>query len=218
MRLIPTVALAAMISSVALLPPAGAQEPEGQEQDAPAVENDQVPDELLLPREEADGAEDRKQLLDELYQRLSKSPDKDSAEVVASAIERLWQRSGSDTVDLLMARAGKLMQEEDFDVALKLLNSIIELAPEYSEGWTRRAAVFFLKKDFGKSLEDLRHALALDPSHYKAIQGLALLMQELGDKESALKAFRALLKVHPHLDEALQAVQELSREVEGQGI
>lgn len=189
-----------------------------QAEPGPSAEPQKVPDKFLLPKEQPDGAADRKALLADLYQRLSRAEDVESSRVVASAIEKLWLRSGSDTVDLLMSRVGKLMEDEEFDVALKLLDSIIEIAPDYSEGWTRRAAVFFVRKDFGKSLEDLRQALALDPSHYKAIQGLGLLMQELGDKEAALKAFRRVLKVHPHLEEARQAERELSRDVEGQGI
>lgn len=215
--------------SLALLFGAGMMQPQGlratpNEPAEPEISSDAagpdaaIPDELLLPKDEQDNAEERQKLLGELYERLRKSADEDDAKVVANAIENLWQRSGSDTVDLLMRRSAKLMEEEDFDVALDILNSVIDIAPDYSEGWTRRAAVFFLKKEFTRSMDDLRHALALDPSHYKAIQGLALLMQELGEKEAALEAFRRLLQIHPHLDDALQAIQELTREVEGQGI
>jgi tetratricopeptide (TPR) repeat protein len=182
------------------------------------AEPQKIPERLLLPKEEPDGIADRKELLGELYQRLSKTEDAESASIVATAIEKLWERSGSDTVDLLMNRVAKLMLVKDFDVALQILNSVIDIAPDYSEGWNRRAAVFFVKKEFGKSLENLRHALALDPSHYKAIQGLGLIMQELGDKKAALKAFRHALSVHPHLEDVHQSEKELSREVEGQGI
>lgn len=171
-----------------------------------------------LPKGEVDNVAGRKKILTELYRRLGKAEDEPTAAIVASAIEKLWLRSGSDTVDLLMNRVGLLMGGEEFDVALELLNSVIEIAPAYSEGWNRRAALFFVNKDFARSLDDLRHALALDPLHFKAIQGLGLLMQELGDKEAALKAFRHALKVHPHLEELRQSEQELSREVEGQGI
>lgn len=182
------------------------------------AEPQKIPEEFLLPKNEPDGPADKKKLLSELYNRLSRARDKESASVIASAIEKLWQRSGSDTVDLLMQRVTTLMEAEDFDVALQILNSVVQIAPDYSEAWTRRAAVFYMRKDFTKSLEDLRHALVLDPSHYKAIQGLGLLMQELGEKEAALKAFRQVLKVYPHLEEALEVERELSREVEGQGI
>lgn len=214
--------LAALIFSFAAGTSLSAQEKGDPDQvvpeAAPPVAEEQIPEHLLLPKDEPDGVGDRKKLLAELYRKLGEAPDEQSAKVLSSAIEKLWQRSGSDTIDLLMRRAGLLMEKEDFDDALKLLNEIVEIAPDYSEGWTRRAAVFFVQKDYGKSLRDLRSALALDPSHYKAVQGLALLMQELGDKESSLKAFRHLLKIHPYLDEAQSAINELSREVEGQGI
>ena len=171
-----------------------------------------------LLKEIPDGAKDRRELLGELYGRLSRSEDSESSKVVATAIEKLWLYSGSDTVDLLMSRVGTLMDKEEFDVALQILDSVVEIAPEYPEGWNRRAAVFFLKKDYGKSLESLRNALAIDPSHYKAIQGLGLLMQEMGEKAAALRAYREALKVYPHMDDVRQSEQELAREVEGQGI
>lgn len=183
-----------------------------------SAETQNIPERLLLPKEMPNGIADRKELLGDLYQRLSKTQDAESAKIVASAIEKLWQRSGSDTVDLLMSRVAKLMEVKDLDVAMQILNSVIEIAPAYSEVWNKRAAIFFVKKEFGKSLENLRHALALDPSHYKAIQGLGFIMQELGDKKAALKAFRHALSVHPHLEEVHQSEKELSREVEGQGI
>ncbi len=195
-----------------------AQTPASQARPGRSAEPGDIPEEFLLPKEEQNVVADRKELLGELYLRLKKTQDAGSAELIASAIEKLWLRSGSDTVDLLMGRVSKLMKGKELDIALQLLNSVTEIAPDYSEGWNRRAAVLFVKKDFGKSLESLRHALALDPSHYKAIQGLGLLMQELGDKKAALKAFRHALSVHPHLEDVRQSERELSREVEGQGI
>ena len=171
-----------------------------------------------LPRSVPDIDTDRKQILTDLYDRLRTAEDEPTAALVTKAIEKLWLRSGSPTVDLLMNRVGLLMAADDFDGAPKLLNSIIEIAPAYAEGWSRRAALFFVKKDFARSLEDLRHALAIDPKHFKAIQGLGFLMQELGDNKAALKAFRHALDVHPHLEDLRQSERELSREVEGQGI
>ena len=192
--------------------------------DKPAYPHSKIPDadafsrDDKLSRNEMDNVADRKKILTELYDRLRKAEDEPTAAIVAKAIEKLWLRSGSATVDLLMNRAGALMRDEDHEVALQILNSVIEIAPSYTEGWNRRAALFFVKKDFARSLDDLRHALALDPLHFKAIQGLGLLMQELGDKKAALKAFRHALNVHPHLEELRQAERELTREVEGQGI
>jgi tetratricopeptide (TPR) repeat protein len=160
----------------------------------------------------------KKELLADLFARLREAPDKDSAELVAEAIDKIWMRSGSDTVDLLMSRALQMLQDKNFDVAIDILDSVVEIAPTYPEGWNQRATVFFLKRDFRRSLDDLRHVLALEPRHFKALNGLGLIMQEIGDKEAALKAFRHVLKLYPQLGETRQLEKELTREVEGQGI
>lgn len=161
---------------------------------------------------------DRGKLLSELYGQLIASKDEESAKLVAEAIEKLWLASGSDTVDLLMGRALKSVEEKEHDLALRLLDAVVVIEPSYAEGWNQRATVYYLKQDYRSSLNDLQQVLAIDPRHFKAINGLALIMQELGDKKAALRALRQGLKVHPFLGGAKQSEKELSRDVEGQGI
>ena len=176
-----------------------------------------TPEELLNPPAK-ESAESRKEVLADLFERLRAAADEEDAELVAEAIEKIWRRSGSDTVDLLMARAGDMVRKEQLDVALDILDSVVEIAPDYPEGWNQRATVFFMKRDFRRSLDDLRRVLALEPRHFKAINGLGLIMQELGDKEAALQAFRQVLRIYPRSGDTRQLEQELAREVEGQGI
>lgn len=177
----------------------------------------QGPDALLNPPA-TDDAASRSAVLADLFERLRAAADEGDAALVAEAIEKIWEKSGSDTVDLLMARAGAMVQEEKLDVALDILDSVVAIAPDYAEGWNRRATVFFMKRDFRRSLDDLRRVLALEPRHFKAINGLGLIMQELGDKEAALQAFRQVLRLHPRAGDTKQLERELAREVEGQGI
>lgn len=196
-------------------PPPGGEGPAGPGTGGGAAPKADKGETLVPPAEEIG---DREQLLETLYERLRQAGNEQNAEAVASAIEKLWARSGSDTVDLLMGRAGKMIEEKDLEVATAILDSIVKIAPDYAQAWNRRAAVHFRNGEYRESLEDLRHALALDPKHFNAINGLGMLMQELGDKKAALRAFREVLKVHPYLDEARRMERELSREVEGQGI
>lgn len=175
-------------------------------------------EELLLKPEPKDPEQSRTEVLADLFDRLKKAPNPESAEIVADAIEKIWMKSGSDTVDLLMARAIRMAREENFDLALDILDSVVEIAPEFSEGWNQRATIYFMRRDFRRSLEDLRHVLAIEPRHYKAISGLGLIMRELGDNEAALKAIREALQLYPQSTDSIQMEKELSREVEGQGI
>lgn len=161
---------------------------------------------------------DRAELLEELYKRLAAAGEAESAAVLEKAIEGVWLRSGSDTIDLLMERAAQLQQSGDVGLALRVLASVTELEPEYAEGWNRRAFVFFSEGDYARALQDLQRTLRVDQRHFQAISGLATILRELGDNASALKAYRKALEIHPFLESARKAVDELEREVEGQGI
>jgi tetratricopeptide (TPR) repeat protein len=161
---------------------------------------------------------EREKMLADLYALLATSDDAESAKAVAEAIERIWIHSGSPTVDLLMERAGKAVAEKNFDLAIKLLDHVVALAPDFTEAWNRRAYVFFVRNDVDHALGDLRRVLALDPNHFKALEGLGQILREIGQKKPALEAFRRLLSVHPYWSGAQQAIDELAREIDGQGI
>ncbi|MFA5949776.1 MAG: tetratricopeptide repeat protein [Hyphomicrobium sp.] len=162
--------------------------------------------------------EQRDKLLAELYDRLSAAPDADSAAPIALAIEQLWNYSGSATADLLVQRATMLAQSNRQDLAMKLLTTVVELQPDYAEAWNRRAFLYYLMDDTQRALGDIRRVLALEPKHYKALEGLANILENNGDKKNALKAYDSLLKVYPNMPGAKASRDELLRAVEGQGI
>ena len=132
-------------------------------------------------------------MLAELYSHLSKAPDAEQSTPIAKTIETLWLRSGSETIGLLMRRALKAVEEQRMDLALKLLDSVVDLAPDYAEGFSRRAYVHYLKNDYTSAVGDLRRTLALEPNHYKALEGLGRILRENGQKKSALKIYQELL-------------------------
>ncbi len=153
--------------------------------------------------------------LGELYRKLREAPSKESAQPILQAVEQLRLSSGSFTIDLLMSRAIEAIREGDHDRALLLLDQVVAGAPDYAEGWNQRALVHFLRKSYGASVRDLGRVLALDPHHYNALQGLAVILNDFGRKEQALAAYRQALQVNPHLDEVRKIVDELLREVRG---
>ena len=160
----------------------------------------------------------RRQVLNGLYLQLSHAEDEQRAAVIVSAIESLWLKSGSPTVDVLMVRAMGLVQDEEYDIALRILDTVVEIAPTFSEGWNQRATVHFLQRNVQDSFNDLRRVVVLEPSHFKAVNGLGLILQQMGDKKAALEAYRRALKLNPFLAGAKRSIKELERDVEGQGI
>lgn len=160
----------------------------------------------------------RAKLLDNLYAYLATADSAERATSLASAVERLWLWSGSDTIAVLMNRSLGAANDRNYDLALQLLDTVVELAPDYAEGWNRRAYVYYMQGDMERAMGDLRRVLALEPNHFKALDGVANIMNNLGEKKAALEAYRRLLAVHPFWPGAKEAVDDLKREVDGQGI
>ena len=161
---------------------------------------------------------DSTQNLDKLFAALKVAPTDDSAKYVENRIWALWLAAGGDTANLLMGRVKTAMDGKDLDLAIRLLNAVIDIRPDYVEGWNRRATVYYMKKDFGNALADIREVLAREPRHFGALSGLGMIMQDIGDDKHALEAFRRALAVHPHLERIPDLVKRLTQSVEGRDI
>ena len=61
-----------------------------------------------------------------------------------------------------------------------LCSTVIELAPEFAEGWNRRATVRYLATDIDGSIADVNATLDLEPRHFGALSGLGLCFPRTG--------------------------------------
>lgn len=153
-----------------------------------------------------------------LFGALKAAPDEASAKAIEDRIWAHWLASGSETVNLLMTRVKTAVDKEELDLAIRMLDAIIEIRPQYAEAWNRRATVFYLKKDYASALTDLRQTLRREPRHFAALAGLGTIMQDIGDEKGALDAFRAALALHPRLKGMAERVRTLTEKVEGRPI
>ncbi len=160
----------------------------------------------------------RAKILDELFKRLAASADTDDAQGITSAIERVWMRSGSDTSDLLMARATQAMHKSNPKLAIEILSRITVLHPEWAEAWNKRATLRFINEDYDGSMRDIEQVLKLEPRHYGALVGMGNIFLRTDDKKGALAAYRRALGVHPQMGDLKPIVEKLQLEVEGQDI
>ena len=161
---------------------------------------------------------DRTRGLDFLFGALKAAPDEASARHVEARIWAQWMQTPSDTAALLMTRAKAAMDAKNIDIALKLLDSVVKLRPDYVEAWNRRATLYYLKSDYRHSLEDIQQVLIREPRHFGALAGLGMIMQDIGDDKRALDAFRKALSVNPHLEKVPELVKSLTEKVEGRDI
>jgi tetratricopeptide (TPR) repeat protein len=161
---------------------------------------------------------DKTQNLDRLFDALKVAPDDESAKYVENRIWALWLASSSDTANLLMGRVKAASDAKDYDLAIKLLDAVIDIRPDFVEAWNRRATIYYTKKDFGRALADIHEVLAREPRHFGALSGLGIILQELGDEKEALDAFRRALAIHPHMERIPDLVKKLTEKVDGRDI
>jgi tetratricopeptide (TPR) repeat protein len=161
---------------------------------------------------------DRATQLDGLYAALKQAPTQQIAKEIEKRIDATLLVTESDTLNLLMIRARTTLEAREFDTALSLLDSIIEINPRYTEAWAQRATLYFVRKDIYRSLADLRVVLALEPRHYAALAGLGVILQDLGEDKRALEAFRRAIEINPHIENIPELVRRLKLKVEGREI
>jgi tetratricopeptide (TPR) repeat protein len=161
---------------------------------------------------------ERAKSLDFLFGALKVAPDDESARHVEARIWSIWMQTPSDTAALLMLRARAAMEAQQADVALKLLDAVIKLRPDYVEAWNRRATLYYMQNDYARSLADIAQVLAREPRHFGALAGLGMIMQDLGEDKRALEVFRKALAIDPHLEKVPDLVKTLSEKVEGRDL
>ena len=156
--------------------------------------------------------------LDELFGALQVVKTPHEARMVERVIWGVWLESGSATVDLLMKQVLQAMNEERLDDALEVLDTVVELKPDYAEGWNKRATVYFLLGRYPESISDVDRTLDLEPRHFGALSGLGMIFSQLDDDPRALDAYERALMVNPHLPGAKAAVERLRKTVRGDKI
>ncbi|MEH3119634.1 MAG: tetratricopeptide repeat protein [Methylorubrum populi] len=156
--------------------------------------------------------------LDDLYARLKQAGDEAEAKAIATLIERRLGRSGSATADLLSDRARQAMSGNDLPLAVELMDRAVALEPNWAEGWSRRATVFWRLSDSASAIADLQRALVLEPRHFEAWAALGKLYLAQDDKGRALDAFRRAEGLYPQWDVLKKAIERLTPDVEGRDL
>jgi Tfp pilus assembly protein PilF len=159
---------------------------------------------------ETGGGEDVAALLAELQK-----PDQEGWRRLERQITRAWSRSGSASADLLLQRGREAMRAGQTAAALEHFTALIDHAPEFAEAYHARATAWFMDGKLGRALDDLRAALAYNPSHFSALAGLGRIFEDLQQFDRAREAYRAAATIHPHRADVKTALDRLNKQLDG---
>ena len=153
--------------------------------------------------------------LDDLFVAL-KEAQGEAARAIEAKIVQEWSRSGSASMDLLLDRGRDAMEAEDWRAAIEHFSALLDHAPDFAEGWNARATAYYQAGRIGQSLSDIRRTLALNPRHFGALSGLAIILEQLGEDEGALMAWREVEKISPGRPDLQETIDRLERATEGE--
>lgn len=156
--------------------------------------------------------------LNALFDRLQVTDSETEAAAITNLVWAIWHESDNETVNAFMSKGVEEMSSRNFEAAVSSFNKVIEVDPDFAEGWNKRATVYYLIGEYQASIRDIEQTLALEPRHFGALSGLGLIHLALGSGWEALKAFEAALKVNPHLTSPRAHVEELRRHLRGRPI
>ena len=162
-------------------------------------------------------AEPKNKELDRLYEALTQAKPKTAVSIERNIV-RLWELSGSVSVDFLYKNGDDALEAKNFKAAVDHFSAVIEFAPDFAMGWYGRSRAYANLGYEGPALADLEQTLALDPRNFFAILGLGQLFQKLGRPDLALKAYDQALIVHPHFSDALELKDAMKAYVQDKNI
>jgi tetratricopeptide (TPR) repeat protein len=164
---------------------------------------------LVSPVNAEDASKLRAEQLDKLFGSLHQTTATENPDKIIADIWAIWARNDSATAELLLRQSVAAMNAGEYDAAEKMLIQLIETYPDYAEAWNKRATLYYMQGRYDASLIDIEHVLELEPRHFGALGGKAMILRAQGKTVEALKVLKETLAINPHADSVAQAIKDL---------
>ena len=138
-------------------------------------------------------------MLNDLFARLRLATAPAEIEALQDGIWQLWLATGDAARDKQLEAGVRALNAADYTRAIVHFNELIAAAPDFAEGWNKRATAYYQRGDYRASLADISETLRREPRHFGALWGQAAILRQLADPRRALRALKQLEALCPHL-------------------
>ena len=157
--------------------------------------------------------------LNQLFEQLKKSDDISIALEIEMKIWSIWSKHPTqEKLTQSLSKGSELMAEGELESAYKIFSTIIDSAPNWAEGWNKRATVLYLMGRYYDSLNDIDEVLKLESRHFGALSGQGLVQIKLGNYEKAIKSYQAVQKIYPSIRAAKVMIPQLRKLIKDEAI
>ena len=164
---------------------------------------------ILLAYSLASPADQNDPALDDLFEQLAITTSDEEASNITREIWQRWTANDDPNVSQLMQIGIRALNYSTYRKALQSFDRVIEIAPEFAEGWNKRATLYYHIKEYRRSIDDIKKTLRLEPRHFGAWSGLGLVSIAQENYVGALAAFKKALSINPHISNIRRYVQKL---------
>ena len=110
------------------------------------------------------------------------------------------------------------MSKGEWEKSYKVFSVIIDVAPNWAEGWNKRATVLYLMGKYQDSLNDIDEVLKRESRHFGALSGQGLIHIEMKNYEKAIKSYEAVQKIYPSINSAKVTIPQLKKLIKDKAI
>ena len=127
---------------------------------------------------------------------------KDKVAILGMGCAKFGERWDKDADELMI---------EAFEEAVTIFTEVIEMAPDFAEGYNKRATTYYLIQEYEKSIRDCDTTIALNPVHFGGLSGAGLCYLGLRNLPKALDYFERAIAVNPNMQQIQGYVEEIKK-------
>ena len=145
--------------------------------------------------------------LDDLFEILLKTESDIKINEVTSSIWEIWHETNDLSIEADFYRGLESMRIGDLLMAVAFFTRVIDKNPKFAEGWNKRATVYYMLGKFDSSMMDIHETLKLEPRHFGAMDGMALIFIHLEQFDKVIDIYDQMLKIFPNNSSTIQKKQ-----------
>ncbi|SIS99868.1 Tetratricopeptide repeat-containing protein [Roseivivax lentus] len=146
---------------------------------------------------------------DTLTRELAEAVDPAEAQRLERELRLEWSKSGSAAMDLLLKRGRDALEINETERAVDHLLALTDHAPDFAEGWYTLGQAYYAQERLGLAADALERTLTLNPNHFGALQGMGALLEQLGRRALAYRAYAEAEALRPFDENVTEALKRL---------
>lgn len=127
------------------------------------------------------------------------------------ALWSVWHRSGTPEVDARLQDGILAMQRGALEQAVTIFTEIIGMAPDFAEGYNKRATTYYMMQEFEQAIQDCEATVARNPAHFGALSGAGLCYLGLRNLTKALDYFARAVAVNPNMPQIQRYIEDIKQ-------